>query len=92
MAELLQRVAIVTGGGRGIGRASAVALAADGWSVVIAGRSQDALDATLPFLGPKGHSCRADVSDQESVEALFADTTARFGRLDLLFNLSLIHI
>ena len=82
----MQRIAIVTGGGSGIGRASAVALAADGWSVVVAGRRQDSLDETLPLLGSNGRACQADVSDQASVEALFADTISTFGRLDLLFN------
>ncbi len=80
-------MAIVTGAGSGIGRAVSCALAAAGWSVVLAGRRAEALDATAKAAAP--HSTLAvptDVSDPESVDALFAAAQARFGRLDLLFN------
>ena len=83
------KVAVVTGGGSGIGRASALALARNGFAVVVAGRRRDALGDTasvaaasdaqvVPFV--------ADVSDPGQVAALFAETKKTFGRLDLVFN------
>ena len=80
-----QRIAIVTGGGSGIGAAVAHALAGAGWTVVIAGRRAAALEKTAageaalePFV--------ADVTDEESVRRLFQHTVERYGRVDLLFN------
>jgi NAD(P)-dependent dehydrogenase (short-subunit alcohol dehydrogenase family) len=85
-----QKIAIVTGAGSGIGRASALALIADGWTVVIAGRRQDTLDQTLAAApanaSPPSIALVADVTHPSSVEALFAKTKEKFGRLDLLFN------
>ncbi len=84
-----ERVAIVTGAGTGVGRAAALALLAEGWSVALAGRRAEPLDETAKLAGPDGErtlSVPSDVSDPASVAALFAKTVARFGRLDLLFN------
>jgi NAD(P)-dependent dehydrogenase (short-subunit alcohol dehydrogenase family) len=83
------KVAIVTGGGSGIGRATALALAAEGYSVVVAGRHKFALDATAAegaAAGARMLAVPADVSDRSSVSALFVTTQDTFGRLDLLFN------
>ena len=81
------RVAIVTGGGSGIGRASALALARAGYSVVIAGRRQDPLEETRRLGGEAViDPFVADVSDADQVERLFAHTKQRYGRLDVLFN------
>ncbi len=83
------KVAIVTGGSGGIGRASAVALLQQGWSVAIAGRRADALAATLKQAGAdgaRGLAVAVDLARPEGVAQLFAETAARFGRLDLLFN------
>jgi NAD(P)-dependent dehydrogenase (short-subunit alcohol dehydrogenase family) len=83
------RVAIVTGGGTGIGRAVALALAADGWSVAVAGRRPEPLEATAGegrARGARTLAVPADVADPASVSALFRATTDAFGRLDLLFN------
>ena len=80
-------VAVVTGAGSGIGAAAAIALGADGWLVVIAGRSRDRLDRLIqdnPEL--QLHSVPADVTDEASVRALFHTTVERHGRVDLLFN------
>jgi len=83
------KVALVTGAGSGIGRAVALALLADGWSVTLAGRRADPLAETSGMAGDdagRALPLTADVTDPASVEALFAATQARFGRLDLLFN------
>ena len=77
-------VALVTGGGSGIGRASAVALAGAGFTVVVAGRRADALAAVAAEAGAVALVC--DVRDEESVASVFAEVDARFGRLDVLFN------
>lgn len=84
-----EKIAIVTGAGSGIGRASAVALAKAGWSVAIAGRRADALEETIAEAGDAGGRMLAqptDVTDPAAVEALFKATTDKFGRLDFLFN------
>ena len=75
----------MTGGGSGIGRATALALAADGWDVVVAGRRRESLEKTVA-MGTGLVAVPADVRDQGSVRSLFAAVKERFGRLDLLFN------
>jgi NAD(P)-dependent dehydrogenase (short-subunit alcohol dehydrogenase family) len=78
--------AIVTGGGSGVGRAAALALAEAGWRVLIAGRRREALEAACAEGGGALETATCDVTDEASVRALFADAAARFGRIDLLFN------
>lgn len=87
------RVALVTGAGSGIGRATANALVADGWRVVYSGRRLDALRESIaqaddPFedIASRALAAPADVTRPDSVAALFDLVRARFGRLDLLFN------
>jgi NAD(P)-dependent dehydrogenase (short-subunit alcohol dehydrogenase family) len=84
-----RKVAVVTGGGSGIGRAVALALSTEGYSVVVAGRRKEALDATVQQT-PTGTAhmlaIPTDVRDSASVKALFARTKDAHGRLDLLFN------
>jgi len=87
--EAPAKVAIVTGAGSGIGRATAQGLLAAGYHVVLAGRRADALaDAARESGAPATRvlAVPTDVRQPESVEALFARTRATFGRLDLLFN------
>ena len=84
-----RKVAIVTGAGQGIGKASALALLADGWTVVFAGRRRETLESAIAESGAGAHTAlavTADVGKREAVAALFAETKAAFGRLDLLFN------
>ena len=82
----LTRIALVTGAGSGIGTAVAVALADDGWTVVLAGRRLDTLEATAASAGHGAISIACDVTDPASVRSLFAEVDERCGRLDLLFN------
>ncbi|MBB3931705.1 NAD(P)-dependent dehydrogenase (short-subunit alcohol dehydrogenase family) [Kaistia hirudinis] len=81
-----RKIALVTGGGTGIGKAVAQALAGAGYQVVITGRRQEALDAVASETGRGMVAIAADLTDPDSVAALFAAIKARFGRLDLLFN------
>ncbi len=80
------RIAVVTGGGRGIGRAAALGLSAAGWTVVVAGRTTADLDDTVAALPGDGLAVTTDVADEGQVEVLFDTTIERFGRVDLLFN------
>ncbi len=83
------KVALITGAGSGVGRESALALAAAGYSVVLAGRRGDALGETIGLAGPAGAAMLAvptDVTDPAAVAALFAAIKAKFGRLDVVFN------
>ena len=85
----MNKIALVTGAGSGIGRASAIALLQAGYHVVLAGRREEALRETVVQAGDAGARAlpvRTDVRDPASVKALFATTRERFGRLDLLFN------
>jgi len=84
---MTSRIAIVTGAGSGIGKASALGLAKAGWTVVLAGRRKDALEATAKAAGNAPTlAVPTDVTDAASIKALFARTKQEFGRLDLLFN------
>jgi NAD(P)-dependent dehydrogenase (short-subunit alcohol dehydrogenase family) len=83
------KVAVVTGAGSGIGRCVALALAQNGYSVVLAGRRKDRLEATAAEakrMNSPALAVPTDVRDPVSVRALFEKTKEAFGRLDLLFN------
>jgi NAD(P)-dependent dehydrogenase (short-subunit alcohol dehydrogenase family) len=85
----VSKIAIVTGAGSGIGKAVAIALAREGYSVVLAGRRKQLLEAVALEARQENSqtlSVPADVSDPASVRELFAKTKEAFGRLDLLFN------
>ncbi|MFM2239067.1 MAG: hypothetical protein RJA69_441 [Pseudomonadota bacterium] len=82
------KVAIVTGGGSGVGCAAALALLRDGWNVVVAGRRPEPLQAVIEEskAGSRGLGVPTDVSNPASVQALFDAAVKAFGRVDLLFN------
>jgi len=80
------KVAVVTGAGTGIGKASALALAKAGFQVAFAGRQQERLDRALAEAGGAGIAVATDVTKPESVQALFGAVEARWGRVDFLFN------
>jgi NAD(P)-dependent dehydrogenase (short-subunit alcohol dehydrogenase family) len=84
---MADRVAVITGAGSGIGRASALALLEGGWSVALAGRRKEALEETAS-MAKAGRTLvqPTDVTDPEHVGALFAAVGSKFGHLDMLFN------
>jgi NAD(P)-dependent dehydrogenase (short-subunit alcohol dehydrogenase family) len=89
MGQLDGKVAIVTGGGSGIGKGIARAFADEGCAVVISGRGAERLNATAAELGKSGAvvvPIVADVANEAQVIALFKQTKERFGRLDILVN------
>jgi len=84
-----QRVALITGGGTGIGRAAAERLAQMGFALVLTGRRPEPLEAAAAAIrsaGGTAHPHVADITDPAAIEALFRAVRSRFGRLDLLFN------
>lgn len=83
------KIAVITGAGTGIGRASAHALLEDGWTVVLAGRRKDRLDETARLANaapPRTLIVPTDVTDPASIVALFTKVKETYGRIDLLFN------
>jgi NAD(P)-dependent dehydrogenase (short-subunit alcohol dehydrogenase family) len=83
----VNRVALITGAGTGVGRAVSLALVEAGFSVILTGRRKEPLEETAAH-APQGRTAAiaADVGDPASVQALFAEVRQTFGRLDLLFN------
>ena len=81
-----QRIALVTGAGTGVGRAVTLALAREGYAVVLAGRRKEKLEEVVREANATTLAVPSDVADPASIKALFAKTKERFGRLDLLFN------
>lgn len=81
------KIAVVTGAGSGIGRASALALLNTGWEVTLVGRRRAALEETLSLSAKSsGSICAADITDEAAVDRLFEQVFELHGRLDLLFN------
>jgi NAD(P)-dependent dehydrogenase (short-subunit alcohol dehydrogenase family) len=83
------KVAVITGAGSGIGKASSLALMRNGWSVVLAGRRKELLEDVAregQSTGSRSLVVPTDVADAASIANLFARTKETFGRLDLLFN------
>ena len=89
MGELDGRVALVTGGGRGIGRAIALALAAEGCDVSLASRTENEIDqvaSEIEKLGARGLAVPTDVSDPIAVERMVEETLRTFGHIDVFVN------
>ena len=82
----MSRVALVTGGGRGIGRAIALRLAADGLAVAVAARSRDQVDDTARAAGARALALMLDVTDAASIAAALERTTRELGPVDVLVN------
>jgi len=80
------KIALVTGAGSGIGRATAIALSQDGFALVLAGRRREPLEETAGLLAGPSLAVPTDVGVPQSVDALFAAVKEKFGRLDVLFN------
>jgi NAD(P)-dependent dehydrogenase (short-subunit alcohol dehydrogenase family) len=81
-----QKIAVVTGAGTGIGKAAALALIKDGFTVVLAGRRKDMLEEVAREGGGKALPVVADVADPASIKGLFKTVVDTYGRLDFLFN------
>ena len=81
-----QKVAIVTGAGTGVGRAAALALMKAGYSVGLAGRRKEPLEAVLKEGGGNGIAVPTDVKDVDAIRKLFSTVKDKYGRLDVLFN------
>ncbi len=95
MTKYGKRVAWVTGGGSGIGEAGAEALAAEGWTVVVSGRRQDALNSVVAKIASSGAQAEAivlDVSKAEDVTKAAQQILARHDRIDLLVNSAGINV
>jgi NAD(P)-dependent dehydrogenase (short-subunit alcohol dehydrogenase family) len=84
--KLEGRVALITGGGGGLGRATAVVLAGEGAAVIVNDINRDAAEATVAACGAISAALVADVSDSASVAQMFDEITSRWGRLDVLVN------
>src|SRR5271163_3482367 len=81
-----QKIALVTGAGSGVGRSAALALAREGYAVVLAGRRADKLEAVATEANGTTLVVPTDVREPTAILALFAKAQEAFGRLDLLFN------
>src|SRR5258708_32810118 len=83
------KIAVLTGAGGGIGRATAHALLEAGWNVILAGRRRDMLEETAALAGmmpPRTLAVPTDIRDPAQIDALFAAVKNTYGRVDLLFN------
>ncbi len=85
MKKLDGKVAVITGGSSGMGLAAAQEFVNSGAKVVIFGRGQEALDAATTQLGANSYAVKGDITKQGDLDRLYAETTAKFGKIDVLF-------
>jgi NAD(P)-dependent dehydrogenase (short-subunit alcohol dehydrogenase family) len=86
MGSKMNKIAMITGAGSGVGRAVAQALAAQGWQLTLVGRKKDTLEETARSLAGEHLIVPADVGDPTAVKTVFAQIKSKFARLDMLFN------
>ena len=86
MESLDGRIALITGGGTGIGRAAAIALADRGATVIVAGRRQGPLDEVVALIGASASAITADLADPDDTERLAREVLAQHGHVDILIN------
>jgi len=92
MNRLQNKVAVVTGGNSGIGLSTAKAFIDQGAKVVIFGRNQETLDSALEILGETAIAVKGDVTSDADLDALYAATVQRFGKIDIIFaNAGIAH-
>jgi NAD(P)-dependent dehydrogenase (short-subunit alcohol dehydrogenase family) len=84
--KLNDRVAVITGAARGIGKAIAERYVKEGAKVVIADLNEQAASAAASALGSNAHALKLDVTDQASIDAMVAATVSKFGGIDILVN------
>jgi D-sorbitol dehydrogenase (acceptor) len=84
--QLKDKVAVITGAARGIGKAIAERYAKEGAKVMIADVNEKAANAAASAIGPNAHAVKLDVTDQASIDAMVAATIAKFGGIDILVN------
>jgi NAD(P)-dependent dehydrogenase (short-subunit alcohol dehydrogenase family) len=87
--DLAGKVAVITGGGTGIGKATALLFAREGAAIVLAGRRKEPLEKTAQEIvqaGGRAEFVLTDVAESRQVQALFAKAEQLFGRIDILFN------
>lgn len=80
------KIALVTGASQGIGKATALALLDEGYTVVLVARSQERLNTVAQGHSDRAHAIACDVTDPDAVDSLYAQIRERFGRLDVVFN------
>ena len=85
MKRFTDKIVVITGGSSGIGLASAVEFLREGATVVVTGRTDDALSAAAKTLGGTAVAIKADVTKASDMEALFKQVKSKFGRIDVLF-------
>jgi NAD(P)-dependent dehydrogenase (short-subunit alcohol dehydrogenase family) len=86
MGSKMNKIAMITGAGSGVGRAVAQALAAQDWQLTLVGRKKDTLEETARGLAGEHLIVPADVGDPTTVKTVFAQIKSKFARLDMLFN------
>ena len=83
---MTKKVALITGGGRGIGKLTALTLASNGWTIIVAGRNLEAIERVAREAKNDSIAIHCNVMEQDNVKKLFSEIEDKYTRLDLLFN------